>query len=75
MVFERNEQISKLVGRSVEIDDDLNQSTFWKVWEDYPELKPVKTIETENVFWERWFFLLLKCFGVEEDRAGIESVS
>ena len=63
IIAERDRRISEIVGRQFTLDDDLNMRVFYRVWELYPELKPVKNIETENLFWEKWFQLLLAELG------------
>ena len=56
---ERDQRISEIVGKPFELTDKLNTTIFFRVWDLYPELKPVQDLETENRFWEKWFHLLL----------------
>jgi putative hydrolase of the HAD superfamily len=59
IIADRDRRISEIIGNKFTLDDDLNMKVFYRVWELYPELKPVKNIETEDLFWEKWFQLLL----------------
>ena len=66
IIAERDHRISEIVGREIVVDEVLNRAAFVAVWDEHPELEPVRDMQTEDAFWQQWFAMLLTKLGVTQ---------
>lgn len=65
MARERDQYIAEIISKSdFKISDEMNMRVFYRVGQVNPELRHVNTLEKEDLFWQKWYQIILEGHGI-----------